>query len=222
MAETDRERERARMQGSQQHSSSMAAGDESSTLKALSADFLDLLDKGQAFADVTFNVEDRLVYAHRCVLAARSPFFRMIFCGNPQQLSSSTSTSSGGGGGGDQQTTQQQCNNSRTMTSLREIPVGIVGYDVFMLLLQFLYSGHFSFSPQHSGRLCKDKSCYHICCSSAVEFGLDMLNAAVFFGVEQLSTLTQVTLTAHLALLRSVFFLKQFRGFPLARFLGRP
>lgn len=200
------------MQGSQQHSSSMAAGDESSTLKALSADFLDLLDKGQAFSDVTFNVEDRLVYAHRCVLAARSPFFRMIFCGNPQQLSSSTSTSSGGGG--DQQTTQQ-CNDSRTMTTLREIPVGIVGYDVFMLLLQFLYSGHFSFSPQHSGRLCKDKSCYHICCSSAVEFGLDMLNAAVFFGVEQLSTLTQVTLTADHALLRSVF--QRFRGFPVLR-----
>jgi len=143
-----------------------------STLKALSADFLDLLDKGQAFSDVTFNVEDRHVYAHRCVLAARSPFFRMIFCGNAQQLSGSDCQPKPG--------------------TPREIPVGIVGYDVFMLLLQFLYSGHFSFSPQNSGRLCKDKSCYHIHCSSAVEFGLEMLNAAVFFGVEQLSTLTQV------------------------------
>ncbi|KAG0586558.1 hypothetical protein KC19_2G100000 [Ceratodon purpureus] len=147
---------------------------EDSSLKALSADFLDLLDKGQAFSDVTFNVEDRQVYAHRCVLAARSPFFRMIFCGNAQQLSS---------------------DQPRPGTP-RVIPVGIVGYEVFMLMLQFLYSGNFAFSPQNSGRLCKDKSCYHMYCSSAVEFGLEMLNAAVFFGVEQLSTLTQKHLGA--------------------------
>lgn len=157
-------------QSSSQQHSSMAPPADDSTLKALSADFLDLLDKGRAFSDVTFHVEDRHVYAHRCVLAARSPFFRMIFCGNAQQLSS---------------------DQPRPGTP-RVIPVGIVGYDVFMLLLQFLYSGNFSFSPQNSGRLCKDKACYHIHCSSAVEFGLEMLNAAVFFGVEQLSTLTQV------------------------------
>lgn len=149
----------------------MAPTDDSD-LKALSADFLDLLEKGQAFSDVTFNVGDRQVYAHRCVLAARSPFFRMIFCGNAQQLNS---------------------DQPRPGTP-RVIPVGIVGYEVFMLLLQFLYSGNFSFSPQNSGRLCKDKSCYHMHCSAAVEFGLEMLNTAVFFGVEQLSTLTQVSI----------------------------
>nr|CAD1833428.1 unnamed protein product [Ananas comosus var. bracteatus] len=57
-------------------------------LKSLSLDYLNLLINGQAFSDVAFSVEGRLVHAHRCVLAARSPFFRKFF-------------SYGGGGAGD-------------------------------------------------------------------------------------------------------------------------
>ena len=158
------------MQGSQQQSSMSSADD--SSLKTLSSDFLGLLGEGRAFSDVTFEVEGRQVFAHRCVLAARSPFFRMIFCGDAQLLSSAL---------------------PRPGNYSQVIPVGIVGYDVFMLLLQFLYSGTFLLTAQNSGRGCKDKSCRHTHCSSAVEFGLEMLNAAVFFGVEQLSTITQVS-----------------------------
>ena len=51
------------------------------TLKSLSMDYLNLLINGQAFSDVAFSVEGRLVHAHRCVLAARSLFFRKLFCG---------------------------------------------------------------------------------------------------------------------------------------------
>ncbi|XP_024376188.1 BTB/POZ domain and ankyrin repeat-containing protein COCH isoform X2 [Physcomitrium patens] len=55
----------------------------------------------------------------------------------------------------------------------------------------YAHSGSFQFSAQSSGRLCQDKSCWHTHCSAAVKFGLDILNAAVFFGVEQLSAITQ-------------------------------
>ncbi|XP_024400787.1 regulatory protein NPR6 isoform X2 [Physcomitrium patens] len=160
------------MQISQKHSY-MSPEDQS--LKTLSADFLALLDKGQAFSDVTFKVEDRHVFAHRCVLAARSPFFRMVFCDD------------------------QQLNSAQPRPGIPNvISVGVVGYDVFMLLLQFLYSGNYSnfFSPQNCGRQCKDKSCWHTHCSSAVEFGLDTMKAALFFGLDQLSTLTQKHLAA--------------------------
>ncbi|XP_042510479.1 BTB/POZ domain and ankyrin repeat-containing protein NOOT2-like isoform X3 [Macadamia integrifolia] len=51
------------------------------SLKSLSLDYLNLLINGQAFSDVTFSVEGRLVHAHRCILAARSLFFRKYFCG---------------------------------------------------------------------------------------------------------------------------------------------
>lgn len=57
------------------------------TLKSLSMDYLNLLINGQAFSDVSFSVEGRLVHAHRCILAARSLFFRKFFCGQQQQAS---------------------------------------------------------------------------------------------------------------------------------------
>jgi hypothetical protein len=49
---------------------------EEQPLKSLSQDFLSLLLNGQSFSDVSFAVEGRHVYAHKCVLAARSPFFQ--------------------------------------------------------------------------------------------------------------------------------------------------
>lgn len=75
------------MQRSQQHSSHMAPGDTDS-LRTLSLDFLSLLGEGQVFSDVAFEVEGRHVYAHRCVLAARSPFFSDDFlerCADDEQ-----------------------------------------------------------------------------------------------------------------------------------------
>ncbi|XP_077251919.1 BTB/POZ domain and ankyrin repeat-containing protein NBCL-like isoform X2 [Tasmannia lanceolata] len=51
------------------------------SFKSLSLDYLNLLINGQAFSDVTFSVEGHLIHAHRCILAARSLFFRKFFCG---------------------------------------------------------------------------------------------------------------------------------------------
>jgi regulatory protein NPR1 len=174
-------------------------------LKSLSEDFLSLLLNGQAFSDVTFAVEGRHVYAHKCVLAARSPFFRMIFCGNAQVMDASPGGPGGPGTGTPTQQQQQSPHALAVAATAQVIPVGIVGYDVFMLLLQFLYSGNLSFSPQNVSRTCKEKSCWHTHCNSAVEFGLETLNAAHFFGVDQLSTLTQVglsCLSVHLSVCR--------------------
>ena len=164
-----------------QHATSMPPADRAGAgpLKSLSSDLLELLESGQAFSDVTFSVEGRHVSAHRCVLAARSPFFRTIFSGAAPQLQ--------------QQNGQPRTSASAAAAGPQVIPVGIVGYDVFKLLLQFLYSGDISFSTKHGARGCKDKTCWHTHCSSAVEFGLETLNAAHFFGVGELSVLTQVS-----------------------------
>ncbi|KAG2258207.1 hypothetical protein Bca52824_077501, partial [Brassica carinata] len=81
------------------------------------------------FSDVTFNVEGRLVHAHRCILAARSLFFRKFFCGSdPSQTDPANQTGSG----------------ARAAVVGGVIPVNSVGYEVFLLLLQFLYSGQVS------------------------------------------------------------------------------
>ena len=164
------------------------------SLRSLSLDYLNLLINGQAFSDVTFSVEGRLVHAHRCILAARSLFFRKFFCGSDSSsgavfdsrsaspIVGSNSRGGGGGGGGGGPPPQGV------------IPVNSVGYEVFLLLLQFLYSGQVSILPQkHEPRPnCGERGCWHTHCSSAVDLALDTLSAARSFGVEQLALLTQV------------------------------
>ncbi|XP_068663752.1 BTB/POZ domain and ankyrin repeat-containing protein NBCL-like [Aristolochia californica] len=146
------------------------------SFKSLSLDYLNLLINGQAFSDVTFSVEGRLVHAHRCILAARSLFFRKFFCGPdpPPGVLSSPSPNS------------------------HVIPVNSVGYEVFLLLLQFLYSGQVSIMPQkHEPRPnCGERGCWHTHCTSAVDLALDTLAAARSFGVEQLALLTQKQLAS--------------------------
>lgn len=133
------------------------------SLRSVSLDYLNLLINGQAFSDVTFSVEGRLIHAHRCILAARSLFFRKFFCGPDA-------------------------------AGRQVIPVNSVGYEVFLLMLQFLYSGQCSVVPQkHEPRPnCAERACWHTHCSSAVDLAVDTLVAARSFGVEQLALLTQV------------------------------
>ena len=153
------------------------------SLKSLSLDYLNLLINGQAFSDVAFSVEGRLVHAHRCVLAARSLFFRKLFCGldpnhqppPPPQLGSP---------------------GARPAAAAPElvIPVSSIRYEVLVLVLQFLYSGQASVAAPKSGPLpgCGARGCWHTRCGAAVDLALDTLAAARSFGVEQLALLVQV------------------------------
>ncbi|XP_073317058.1 BTB/POZ domain and ankyrin repeat-containing protein NBCL-like [Primulina huaijiensis] len=154
------------------------------SLRSLSLDYLNLLINGQAFSDVTFSVEGRLVHAHRCILAARSLFFRKFFCGPDSQTGLDPIRMGPGSG-------------SPRGPSIHVIPVNSVGYEVFLLMLQFLYSGQVSIVPQkHEPRPnCGERGCWHTHCTSAVDLALDTLAAARSFGVEQLALLTQKHLT---------------------------
>ncbi|KAL8172182.1 hypothetical protein V2J09_023986 [Rumex salicifolius] len=159
------------------------------TLRSVSLDYLNLLINGQAFSDVTFSVEGRLVHGHRCILAARSLFFRKFFCGQPDPSSNP--------GGGPSTTMMMGSSSPRHHQNHQQnhqvIPVNSVGYEVFMLMMQFLYSGQVSILPQkHEPRPnCPDRACWHTHCSSAIDLALDTLSAARSFGVDQLALLTQ-------------------------------
>ncbi|XP_008808778.1 BTB/POZ domain and ankyrin repeat-containing protein NPR5-like isoform X1 [Phoenix dactylifera] len=165
------------------------------SLKSLSLDYLNLLINGQAFSDVAFSVDGRLVHAHRCVLAARSLFFRRLFCGpdpppglhlldphrhplhHHHSPRSPTGQASGRGG----------------VSAGVVIPLNSVGYEAFLLLLQFLYSGQVSVvPPKHEPRPdCSERGCWHTHCTSAIDLALDTLSAARSFGIEQLALITQ-------------------------------
>ncbi|KAL9658991.1 hypothetical protein QQ045_018642 [Rhodiola kirilowii] len=151
------------------------------SMKSLSLDYLNLLINGQAFSDVSFSVEGRLVHAHRCILAARSVFFRKFFSSEHEPTGAASLNN----------------NNKLPPPPMQQqqqvIPVTSVGYEVFMLMLQFLYSGQVSILPQkHETRPnCSERACWHTHCSSAVELALDTVAAARYFGVEQLALQTQ-------------------------------
>ncbi|CAD6228205.1 unnamed protein product [Miscanthus lutarioriparius] len=173
------------------------------TLKSLSMDYLNLLINGQAFSDVTFNVEGRLVHAHRGILAARSLFFRKFFCGaaadaaapgallldhlSPRSPSGASSSSPRGGSAG------ASAAAAAAAAPGAVIPVNSVSYEVFLLLLQFLYSGQVSLVPQKGEPRpgCGERACWHTHCAAAVDLALDTLAAARSFGVEELALLTQ-------------------------------
>lgn len=161
------------------------------SLRSLSLDYLNLLINGQAFSDVTFSVEGRLVHAHRCILAARSLFFRKFFCGPDTPAGLDPSGSRMGGPAGALASSPRGSNS-------QVIPVNSVGYEVFLLMLQFLYSGQVSIVPQkHEPRPnCGERGCWHTHCTSAVDLALDTLAAARSFGVEQLALLTQKQLAS--------------------------
>lgn len=172
------------------------------SLRSLSLDYLNLLINGQAFSDVTFSVEGRLVHAHRCILAARSLFFRKFFCGPDPPSGLDPATAS--------RINQGPPSPASRPTGV--IPVNSVGYEVFLLLLQFLYSGQVSIVPQkHEPRPnCGERGCWHTHCTSAVDLALDTLAAARYFGVEQLALLTQVLLIFHPVLSLSYVLLVNF------------
>jgi len=102
----------------------------------------------------------------------------------PTSPSSSSSSPRGGGAGA-----------SAAAAPGAVIPVNSVSYEVFLLLLQFLYSGQVSLVPQKGEPRpgCGERACWHTHCAAAVDLALDTLAAARSFGVEELALLTQVT-----------------------------
>jgi regulatory protein NPR1 len=60
------------------------------------------------------------------------------------------------------------------------IPVNSVSYEVFLLLLQFLYSGQVSLVPQKGEPRpgCSERGCWHTHCTAVVGLALDTLATA--------------------------------------------
>jgi len=83
--------------------------DESSNESDIGNDFKFLLNNS-SFSDVIFNVKGRQIFAHKCVLAARSEYFRGMFLGAMQE---------------------SQC---------PEIRVTDIDYEIFWSMIEFLYT----------------------------------------------------------------------------------
>ncbi|KAI5056595.1 hypothetical protein GOP47_0028413 [Adiantum capillus-veneris] len=175
--------------------------DQAAALQSLSSDYLSLLGSGSGgggggelglLSDVTFCMEGRQVPAHRCILAARSHFFRLLFSQHQQSFPNS-----------------HQLSNSNirmpppiattgVATDPLIIPVDVVGFNAFTTVLRFLYSGQLILSQIHrpaTPSSCPSPSCQHVLCSYAIDLLLELIHAAHFFGINDLCDLVETKLS---------------------------
>ncbi|XP_077210587.1 BTB/POZ domain and ankyrin repeat-containing protein NPR1-like isoform X2 [Tasmannia lanceolata] len=113
---------------------------------------------------IVVNGGSREIFVHRCILSARSPFFRNLF-----------STEKGKGG----------------RLELKEFLKDFdVGFDPLVSVLSYLYTGKVKSLPE-GVCVCVDDSCSHMTCRPAVDFMVEVLYASFTFQIAELVTLYQ-------------------------------
>nr|AHF20180.1 ankyrin-repeat protein [Musa acuminata AAA Group] len=129
-----------------------------------------LLDTEFDCTDAEIAVEGAPVGIHRCILAARSRFFRDLF--------------SREGSGGN----RQEGKPRYVMNEL--VPGGRIGREAFMVFLSYLYTGKLRAAPQDVS-ICVDRFCAHDACRPAIGFAVELLYASSVFQIAELVSLLQ-------------------------------
>lgn len=111
------------------------------------------------FADAKIVVPGgKEIPVHRCILSARSPFFKNVFCGKDR----------------------------KTKLELKEMMKEYdVTFDAVVSVLAYLYSGKVRPSPKDVC-VCVDNECCHVACRPAVAFMVQVLYASFTFQISQL------------------------------------
>lgn len=111
------------------------------------------------FADAKLVVPSgKEITVHRCILSARSPFFKNVFCGKDR----------------------------KTKLELKELMKEYeVSFDAVVSVLAYLYSGKVRPSPKDVC-ICVDNECFHVACRPAVAFMVEILYASFTFQISEL------------------------------------
>ncbi|KAH6756920.1 hypothetical protein C2S53_006722 [Perilla frutescens var. hirtella] len=118
------------------------------------------------YSDAEIEVEGFVVGVHRCILAARSHFFHRLFKN------------------GDDQEGRPRF----LMSNL--VPNGRVGYEAFMFVMNYLYTGKIKTSPSEVST-CVDESCPHDSCGAAINYAVEMMYVSTTFQINELVKLVQ-------------------------------
>ncbi|KAF2285129.1 hypothetical protein GH714_038752 [Hevea brasiliensis] len=119
-----------------------------------------------ADAKITISASNREVPVHRCILSARSSFFKAMFSGSAAK-------------------------EKDAKFELKQLAKDYdVGFDSLVAVLAYLYSG--KVRPLPDGVcVCADEDCSHVACRVAVDFMLEVLYASFTFQVPELVALYQ-------------------------------
>jgi regulatory protein NPR1 len=116
-------------------------------------------------SDATITCQSRDIPVHRCVLSARSPFFRDFFSKN-----------------------REKSDPIEARDLLGDFKVG---YEALVLVMEYLYSGRVGQLPK-GVCICADETCLHAGCRPAVNFMVEVLYASFTFNIFELVSLFQV------------------------------
>ena len=156
-------------------SSTPAATEQSPNLEIISLSKLSsnlerlLIDSEFDCTDADIVVEGTNIGIHRCILAARSKFFRDIFAKGDKN------------------------EGKKPKYWMNELlpSGGRVGREAFMIFLSYLYTGRLKqFPPEVS--TCVDPPCAHDACRPAVNFAVELMYASSVFQIPELVSLFQV------------------------------
>ncbi|KAG5547192.1 hypothetical protein RHGRI_013010 [Rhododendron griersonianum] len=137
---------------------------EIAALRRLSENFDSALNSD--FADAVIAAAcGREIPIHRCILSARSPFFKNIFSGTE---------------GG-------------VKLELKDLARDFeVSFHALVTVLVFLYSGRVRSLRPDGVCVCVDDECEHVACRPAVDFAVEVLYASFVFEIPELVALYQV------------------------------
>ncbi|WVZ68701.1 hypothetical protein U9M48_017609 [Paspalum notatum var. saurae] len=146
-----------------------------------------LLDPDLDCSDANVEVPDGgpPVPVHRCILAARSPFFYDLFAAHGRGGAARGDATAGAGGAveGDA--------GGRPRYKMEElIPVGRVGREAFQAFLGYMYTGKLRPAPLDVVS-CADPVCPHDSCPPAIRFAVELMYAAWTFKIPELISLFQ-------------------------------
>lgn len=154
----------------QNTSADVSAGTSPESLSKLSTNLENLLvDDDYDYSDAEVVVEGISVGVHRCILAARSPFFHDLFKrGNNGSV--------------------KEGRPSYLMSEL--VPCGGVGYEAFQVVLNYLYSGKLKPAPPEVS-ICVDDACSHDACRPAINYAVELMYASASFQMKELVLVVQ-------------------------------
>ena len=130
-----------------------------------------MIDAEYDYSDAEILVEGIPVGVHRCILASRSPFFHELFKK------------------GNNDGSVKEGKPRYLMSEL--VPYGVVGHEVFLVFLHYLYTGNLKPSPPEV-TTCVDETCIHDACHPAINYALELMYASATFQMKELVLLFQV------------------------------
>ncbi|XP_042009509.1 BTB/POZ domain and ankyrin repeat-containing protein NPR1-like [Salvia splendens] len=129
-----------------------------------------VVDADYDYSDAEVEVEGVSVGVNRCILAARSEFFHQLF----------------------RNTGVDGSVEGKKLRYLMKdlVPEGRVGYEAFMVVLNYLYTGKVKASPTDVST-CVDESCAHDACGPAINYAVEMMYASATFQIKELVMVVQ-------------------------------